>query len=359
MGWIKKIIWDCAIKKVIDFPFDFSRTILVIVILELLSLLLYPAMKLWALLILLPVAVLFAFACKIVFRGSVDTEPKEPKELQKLRQENIYLIEKLEAKADEINGKDKVISEKDRLLDSNKESLRQKDLHVEELKRRGIKVIDSERVFLLSLLKLQLSEVVHIDCLKENGNLMRFDRLWDNEKKIDSDVYRIITSVKINKTIYVGFELNEVRVLLDGKYVKYVLPPVKITSDIKEDNEEWMPEVMLSPERSIWQKAGNIMGKPFGFYECEWKMINPDVKKPATIVEDIQKIRTEMIRGASSSLSIGKAEREVKMLVKEQIIEKQIKFKGYEPVEEDSLPEGADYMSLTDFVKRIEFILPS
>jgi len=354
MNLIKKIIWDYAIKKAIDFPFDFLRTILVIVILELLSLLLYPVMKLWALLILLPVAILFAFACRIVFRGSTDQERDS-----KLKGENNELRRKLESQKEEMNEKDKVILEKKQELDSNKEILRQKDLHVEELKRRGIKVIDSERVFLLSLLKLQLSEVVHIDCLKENGNLIRFDRLWNDDKKIDSDVYRIITSVKINKTIYVGLELNAVRVLLEGKYVKYVLPPVKITSDIKEDNEEWMPEVMLSPERSMWQKAGNLMGKPFGFYECEWKMLNPDVKKPATIVEDIQKIRTEMIREASSSLSLEKAEREVRMLVKEQIIEKQIKFKGYEPVEEDSLPEGAADMSLTDFVRKIEFILPS
>ncbi|MFZ2657934.1 MAG: hypothetical protein WAX69_23585 [Victivallales bacterium] len=378
MDWIKKIIWDYAIKKVIEFPFDFLRTFLIIAILETLSLVLYPIMNLWALILLFPIAVLLALACNLTFRGS---KPKDPDE--KLKQEVSKLQDEVETKKKENEALSGKLEAKDKEVSEQKEHLSQRTMQLEELKKRGMNVLESENVFLLSLLKLKLTEVVPIDKLSEDGDLKIFDRSWNSEnKKIKDNAYRRITAIRITKTLFIGFNLEDVSVSASNGTAKYLLPKKPmVTFDLEDQSEDYPIDlIMLKPDRTFYGKLKQSFGvipgfdrsmrlvfsdydsESFGIYDCTWKIIDQNDKNQPnamSVVKDERVISKEAKEAYSNSPVIKNASEEVKRRIKMNIIEKQIRYKGYVPLEVDSFPEDCETTNLVQFMKTSEFMLGS
>jgi hypothetical protein len=350
------------IKSVLNFPFEVATTfilgalVLAIGVLAASHLAIHPLLTVG---ILFALGVVGSLCCKISFRAGGEGERMTRLQAEiddRRRREDALLLEATQVEH-ERREKEEALN---RQIAEQRNLARQRALEVEELKKRGMNIIESANVFLVSLLRLKLSEVIPVDRLWDGSRFERFDSEWDETGKMITDKsYRRIAAIRITKNLFVGFDLAEVKVAVKDKTAMYVLPQPKITFDLENQEEEWPIDMILRPERTIGGKLKKIAGHiPFigpdaslvDHNECTWKMVRPDDHKPAEIVKLDRDVLKDAKDAYIGSPAIKNATDEVRCRIRD-IVEKQIMFKGYFSQEVDKLPVGCQAMPLMQLLR--------
>jgi hypothetical protein len=357
------MFWTAMLKKTIDAPFDFLRTVVLIVLLESVAFLSYPILVRSSLHMLvgtglfLLLAVVLALACKVVFRGSTDSSDSE--------------IEDLESKLSEME-KEKDATIKNLLKQNTEQSkaISQTNLKMDALMKRGVSIIEAEKELLVSLLKMKLNEVIPVNHLIENSEIKSWDNEWEKDHQIAKNSYRILGAVRVSKDVHLGIKLDDVMLCKneEKKEISYSLPQIILTSECSKEEKEWALTTIMCPVFSIIDKSQQMVvdnarkikdlfrkterePDKMGLEGCEWRLVKGSDKRPPEIENVFMKIEKEIMSLYHSSETLKDAKKYVEDTISKKIVERQIALAGYTPKKVDSFLPEDKIVSFLDFTK--------
>lgn len=331
--------WDYTFKKlwmlVAEEPFNFLRTIAIFILIVAVAGLSFPYFKssfwfvfsFWG-----GIVLLLSLSCKITFRGTSENA-------------------KIGMLTDELQRSDKAQKELEKKNEQDRETavgqckelqLKIDDITAElnNLRKRGLAVYDTERECFLSLCKVHLYEVYPYDYAIENGELVP----WDKSREVTAYSYRISGARRIQKEAHVGLDLNKIKIKVnyETKRAEYLLPETEVYYGGKEENEE-LHHLVLRADTGFFKKLSNKAVMPS---EALWQL---DEKRNLRD-HDIQ-IRKNADEAFQISPVLGNARNEVEEIIKTKIVEPRLKMLGFKPVQVEGFEDSLDAVAYNDFIQ--------
>ncbi len=164
-------------------------------------------------------------------------------------------------------------------LDSMEESLVEKQTQIEAMRRRGISIIEAEKEFIISTLKLRVNEVVPVTAIVEKGKVKNLDIKSRKKRKISDETYFIVAARRIVKDVHLGIDINKIRFMVseNKKTIYYQIPEIRLSEDIGSGSCDWEQFMVLEPSRGLFESARKAVGSyipydPFGLFYSDDSM---------------------------------------------------------------------------------------